>query len=308
MDNFTNKLRILTQTDNKYLELFNSANLPDLELTENNEDADIILAAPPVLAECLDEFINVSWVQSTYAGVDPLMKEGLRQDYDLTNVKGIFGQQISEYVLGYTISHFRHFETYKKQQQDKIWKPHRYSTLAEKKMIILGTGALGNYLAGSAKALNIHTIGVNRTGIPPKDSSFTEVVHIEQLSLRLVEADVIVSTLPSTPKTEGMFDTNFFSHCQKALFFNVGRGNSVVTQALLDALEQENIEHAFLDVFINEPISQQCPYWHNPKVTVTPHIAAYSFPEQVFEIFKENYLLWRDGFQLKHQIDFDKGY
>ncbi|WP_375751765.1 D-2-hydroxyacid dehydrogenase [Vibrio sp. HN007] len=308
MDNFSNKLRILTQTDSKYLDLFHKANLPDLELTKNNEEADIVLAAPPVLAGCLEEFTNISWVQSTYAGVDPLMKEGLRQDYDLTNVKGIFGQQISEYVLGYTISYFRHFNTYKSQQQDKLWKPHSYSTLAEKKMVILGTGALGNYLAKSASALNLHTIGVNRTGIPPKESAFSEVVHIEQLKSRLAEADIIVSTLPSTPQTAGMFDTNFFACCKSALFFNVGRGDSVVTEALLNALDKERIEHAFLDVFINEPISQQCPYWHNPKVTVTPHIAAYSFPEQVFEIFKENYLLWRDGFQLKNRIDFEKGY
>ncbi|PWI33758.1 D-2-hydroxyacid dehydrogenase [Vibrio albus] len=308
MNNSTNKLKILTQTDERYYQLFEEASLPDLQLTDNSAEADIVLAAPPVLAQCLDEFPRLDWVQSAYAGVDPLMAPGLRQDYQLTNVKGIFGQQIAEYVLGYLIQHFRHFNTYREQQQNKHWKPHFYQTLADKKLLILGTGALGNYLARTASAFNLHTIGVNRTGIPPKDSAFNEVVHTEQMQSHLSETDIVVSALPATPQTKGMFNAAFFAACQNTLFFNVGRGNSVDTPALLDALEQGKVEHAFLDVFINEPISQQCPYWHNPKVTVTPHIAAYSFPEQVFEIFKDNYLRWHDGFQLQYVVDFDKGY
>jgi phosphoglycerate dehydrogenase-like enzyme len=311
MNNSTNKLKILTQlpqTDALYSQLLEEASLPDLQLTDNNAEADIVLAAPPVLATCLNDFSRLDWVQSVYAGVDSLMIPGLRQDYRLTNVKGIFGQQISEYVLGYTIEHFRHFRTYQTQQQNKQWQPHFYQTLAGKTLLILGTGALGNYLAQTAAAFRLHTIGVNRTGIPPRDSTFKEVVHSEQMHNRLPEADIVVSTLPATPQTEGMFDAQFFSACQNALFFNVGRGNSVNTPALLEALEQGKVEHAFLDVFINEPISQQCPYWHNPKVTVTPHIAAYSFPEQVFEIFRDNYLRWHDGFQLQYQVDFSKGY
>ncbi|WED21697.1 D-2-hydroxyacid dehydrogenase [Vibrio sp. JC009] len=308
MDNFSNKLRILTQSDSTYLQLLKKAALPDLEITDNNAEADIVLAEPPMLSKCLDEFTELSWAQSTFAGVDALMSPGLRQDYDLTNVKGIFGQQISEYVLGYCIEHFRHFNLYRQQQEQKVWQPHTYSTLADKRLFILGTGAIGNYLAKAASAFNLHTVGINRTGIPPKESAFNEVVHFEQLQARLAEADILVSTLPGTPETEGVFNQAFFADCREALFFNVGRGSAVDTPALLEALEQNKISHAFLDVFINEPISQQCPYWHNPKVTVTPHIAAYSFPEQVFEIFTENYLRWRDGFQLQNRVDFDKGY
>ncbi|MDV7106151.1 D-2-hydroxyacid dehydrogenase [Vibrio sp. TH_r3] len=308
MDNFNNKLRILTKSDSVYLELFEKANLPGLIITEKNSDANIVLAAPPILADCIDTFSNMNWVQSTYAGVDPLMQPGLRQDYDLTNVKGIFGQQISEYVLGYCIEYFRHFNLYRQQQQQKCWQPHSYSTLAGKKLLILGTGAIGNYLAKTAASLNLHSIGINRSGIPPKESAFDQTAHFEQLDLYLADADIIVSTLPGTTQTKNMFDQTFFSHCRNALFFNVGRGNSVNTAALIEALEGDNISHAFLDVFANEPISEQCSYWHNAKVTITPHIAADSFPEQVFEIFSDNYLKWRDGFQLDNQVDFDKGY
>jgi phosphoglycerate dehydrogenase-like enzyme len=308
MDNFTNKLRILTEDNASYQTLFAQAGLPDLELTDNNAEADIVLAAPPLLADSLDEFKRLDWVQSAFAGVDALMAPGLRQDYQLTNVRGIFGQQIAEYVLGHSIAHLRHFGAYQQQQQQKQWQPLPYQTLSGRKLMILGCGSIGRELARAAGALGLHTIGVNRTGIPPRESTFDEVVHIEQLHDRLPEADILVSTLPGTPQTKGMFNQAFFACCRNVLFFNVGRGDAVVTQALLNALQGRQVEHAFLDVFINEPISQQCPYWSNPKVTVTPHIAAYSFPDQVFAIFCDNYQRWRDGFSLQHLVDFDKGY
>lgn len=308
MDNFTNKVKIITEYDEEFHQLFNQAGLPDLQLTENSHEANILLASPPKIAGALDSFTQLEWVQSMYAGVDALMEPGLNQDYELTNVKGIFGPQIAEYVLGYTIEHFRHWNRYKSQQQDKIWQPHRYRTINNKCMFIMGTGSIGNYLAKTAAAFGVHTVGVNRTGIPPKQSAFSEVLHIEQLHSQLSRADILISTLPKTDLTTGIYNQQLFSHCSEVLFFNVGRGDAVVTDDLLEALNNGSVKHAYLDVFINEPISQQCPYWHNPNVTVTPHIAANSFPELVFDIFKENYLLWRDGFQLKNRIDFDKGY
>lgn len=308
MDNFTNKVKIITEYDQEFHTLISQADLPDLAITEENSEANILLASPPKIASILDSFPQLEWVQSMYAGVDALTHSFQDPDYLLTNVKGIFGPQIAEYVLGYTIEHFRHWDLYRQQQSEKVWQPHRYRTINGKQMFIFGTGSIGNHLAKTAAAFGVHTIGVNRTGIPPKESAFNEVVHIEQVNEQLKRADIVVSTLPKTTATTGLFNQSIFEHCTKALFFNVGRGDAVVTEDLLAALDNGVIQHAYLDVFINEPISQQCPYWHHPSVTVTPHIAANSFPELVFEIFKQNYLLWRDGFQLNNRIDFDKGY
>ncbi len=308
MNKLTNKLRILTKENAVYQSLFEQAALPDLTLTDNNSEANIVLAAPAMAADCLNEFSKLSWVQSIYAGVEPLMEPQLRKDYQLTNVKGIFGQQIAEYVLGYAIDHFRHLSIYKDQQVQRQWKPHRYTTLANKQLLVIGAGSIGNHLAKMAAAFKLYTVGVNSTGIAPKGSEFNEIIAFKQLDAYLAKADVIVSVLPNTPQTEGIVNKAFFSKCNGALFFNVGRGNSVNTTALLEALQQGNIKHAYLDVFVNEPISESCPYWHNPKVTVTPHIAAYGFPEDAFEIFKENYLNWYNGVALRNHISFDKGY
>ena len=88
----------------------------------------------------------------------------------------------------------------------------------------------------------------------------------------------------------------------------MGRGDVVCENGLLAAIEEQAIAHAFLDVFENEPLEASHPFWNHPAVTITPHIAALSFPEQVVEIFADNYQRWRDGFSLLNEVDLDKGY
>ena len=266
------------------------------------------MASPPLIAERLYEFKQLDWVQSTYAGINKLTQPDLRQDYTLTNVKGIFGPAIAEYVLGYTISHFRHFPHYHQQQAEKNWHPQLYTSLAGKTMVILGTGSIGSHLAKTAAAFGIYTIGVNRTGIPSKQETFKQTFHINEIEAALKQADIVVNTLPSTAETYQLLDETTLGYCSNVLLFNVGRGESLDNKALLLAIKNKWVEHAFLDVFENEPLPKDHPFWKLPQVTITPHIAALSEPRQVVEIFAENYQQWRDGFKLNHTIDFDKGY
>lgn len=308
MNNFTNKLYIATEHDDTYVQLILNQDLPDLEITQNPESAEIVLASPPLIADRLDEFTQLDWLQSTYAGINKLTQPNLRHDYTLTNVKGIFGPAIAEYVLGYTISHFRHFSHYHQQQQQQNWQPQLYTGLTDKTMVVLGTGSIGSHLAQAASALGIHTIGVNRTGIPPKHEAFKDTFHINELEAALKQADIVVNTLPSTAETYQLLNQTTLGYCSNVLLFNVGRGESIDNKALLLAIKNRWVEHAFLDVFEHEPLSQDHPFWKLPQVTITPHIAALSEPRQVVEIFAENYKQWRDGFTLNHVIDFDKGY
>ncbi|KOE84870.1 2-ketoacid reductase [Vibrio alginolyticus] len=308
MNNFTDKVYILTEHDEIYRQALEKAGLTDLVITTERHQATILLAAPPMAAKCLQDFPNLKWLQSAYAGVDTLIDPNLRQDYQLTNVKGIFGQQIAEYVLGYTIAHFRHFPRYQVQQQHKQWLPHAYQSINGKTMVILGTGAIGSHLAQVAKAFGLTVVGVNSTGIPARSGQFDQTYHVNELGAAFAQADIVVSTLPNTPQTLGLLNQNTLSHCQQALLFNVGRGKNLVESDLITAIELGHIQHAYLDVFEQEPLDREHPFWQHPSITLTPHIAAVSFPEQVVEIFTRNYQLWREGFQLENRIDFDKGY
>ncbi|OBT13019.1 2-ketoacid reductase [Vibrio sp. UCD-FRSSP16_10] len=301
-------LYVESKSKGEYLERLKKESLPQLEITENKRLANIILASPTMMASQLDQFPNLEWFQSIYAGVDSLMEQDVRKDYLLTNIKEIFGQPIAEYVLGYAISHFRHFDTYKQQQSAQLWQPHPYTCLNEKTIVILGTGSIGSHLSIAAKALGLTTIGVNSSGKTPTGGQFDDVYPISQLNHALGLGDIIVSILPKTSQTDGLLNKQSLSHCNQALLFNVGRGGAIDSQGLLSALEDGHVEHAYLDVFINEPISQQCPYWQNPKVTVTPHTAAHSFPNQVVRLFKKNYQLWLEEKPLQAKVDFNKGY
>jgi phosphoglycerate dehydrogenase-like enzyme len=175
-------------------------------------------------------------------------------------------------------------------------------------MVILGTGSIGSHLAKTAAAFGIHTIGVNRTGIPSKQETFKDTFHINELEAALKQADIVVNTLPSTAETYQLLNQTTLGYCSNVLLFNVGRGEGIDNKALLLAIKNRWVEHAFLDVFESEPLSQDHPFWKLPQVTITPHIAALSEPRQVVEIFAENYKQWRDGFTLNHVIDFNKGY
>ncbi|GAD91167.1 putative oxidoreductase [Vibrio halioticoli NBRC 102217] len=308
MKTATQYLYVLSKNKSEYLELLKNADLPQLEITEDLSLANILLASPPMAAKIIDQCPKLEWVQSIYAGVDPLTQQPPRDDYLLTNVKGIFGQPISEYVLGYSIAHFRHFDIYQQQQQQQLWQPHPYVCLNEKTLVILGTGSIGTHLSVAAKAFGLTTIGVNSSGRTPSEGQFDQILPIAELHHALSLADIVVSVLPKTAQTKQVLNKESLSHCKQALLFNVGRGDAIDAQGLLSALEEGHLEHAFLDVFVNEPISQQCPYWQNPKVTVTPHNAAHSFPSQVMGLFKDNYQRWLEGKPLLAMVDFNKGY
>ena len=299
---------LLTEDDGRYQQLLEQAPLPELEFTTSRSEATILLASPPLAAKHLDDFPNLEWIQSIYAGVDALVNKLDGFSGELTNVKGIFGQQIAEYVLGYTIEHYRHFDHYRQLQVKIQWQPRLYQSLTKKKMVILGTGSIGAYLASVAKSFAIEPIGVNRSGIPAKQSPFDATYHIQELTTALKQADIVVNTLPNTPETENILNADSLGHCSGALLFNVGRGSAVDEDGLLAALESGNICHAYLDVFRQEPLNEDHPFWQHDAITVTPHIAALSIPEQVIDIFTENYQRWRDGFALINVVDPSKGY
>jgi phosphoglycerate dehydrogenase-like enzyme len=118
-----------------------------------------------------------------------------------------------------------------------------------------------------------------------------------------------VITLPHTPATEHLFDTQAFQAMNPAaILFNVGRGKVVSEPVLIQAVQQQQIRGAVLDVFEEEPLAQSSHLWGLPNVFLTPHNSAYSFPEEIVKIFVENYQRYITGKPLRYLIDFEKGY
>ncbi|HEU0296773.1 MAG TPA: NAD(P)-dependent oxidoreductase, partial [Anaerolineales bacterium] len=93
-----------------------------------------------------------------------------------------------------------------------------------------------------------------------------------------------------------------------AILINVGRGNAVDESALVEALNQNRIAGAILDVTEQEPLLEDHPFWTTPDLLLTFHTSAISYPEDMVKLFVENYHLYMEGKPLKHQVDFERGY
>ncbi|MCH7373723.1 MULTISPECIES: D-2-hydroxyacid dehydrogenase [Aeromonas] len=309
-------LLLLSQDNAHYERLLKAAHLPHLRIlrADNQSEAEkligeahILMAEPARAKPLLPKAGKLGWLQSTYAGVDVLLDASSRHDYLLTNVRGIFGPLMSEYVFGHLFSLSRQLPLYREQQQQKLWQSHPYQGLKGKTLLLLGTGSIGQHIAQTGKHFGMKVLGISHSG--NERAGFDQVYQLPALNKMLAQADVIVSVLPATRETRHLFTAERFRHCKpSAIFFNVGRGNAVHEGDLLEALRTEQIAMAVLDVFEQEPLPATSPLWHQPNLIITPHNSAYSFPEDVAQIFIRNYIRFIEGQQLDGRIDFDKGY
>jgi phosphoglycerate dehydrogenase-like enzyme len=270
-------------------------------------EAEIILGEPPLLAPALADAKSLRWVQSTFAGVDALMRPGLRRDYLLTGVKGVFGPLMSEYVFGWLLAIERDLFPLHEQQQRRIWASRPYRSLRGLTLGIAGLGSIGSHIASTAKAFGMRVVGLRRSKeeAPGLDRTYAT----SELKSFLGDCDHVVLVLPATPETHHLIDAEALTAMQPhAILINVGRGSVVDEAALAGALSRRVIAGAVLDVFEREPLPPESPLWSAPGCFVTPHVAAYSFPAEIGALFLENLRRWVEGRPLLHVVHFELGY
>jgi len=273
-----------------------------------NEYADqsILFGNPDMIAEVIPEMASIDWVQSTWAGITSLLTVG-RRDYVLTGVKGVFGQQMSEYVLGYLLAFELKILERMSAQRERNWIDVFSGTLHGKHLCILGTGSIGRHIAQTAKHLGITVTGVSRSGAPSPE--FDAVVTVAHLHSVLAETDYLVSVLPQTTATDGLIDQAALARLPAhSYFINVGRSNVIDDEALINALQNSELAGAALDVFDEEPVPPDSRLWDVPNLSITAHIAAISHPSVIVPIFLENYRRYTNKQPLKYTVDFDVGY
>jgi len=311
-----NRLLVLAEDADKFTSLVKSRGLPQLEIVAARglEDArtlipgcNIVLGEPILIGQSLDSVKRLEWVQSSWAGVDSLCRPGLRQDYILTGVKGVFGALISEYVMTYLFAIERKIFEVRDNQRQKHWQPKSYRLAKDITLGIVGLGSIGKHLARTAVGFGLHVTGLNRSG---RACENVEKVYTEEgIAEFLAAVDYLVLTLPDTAETRHFMNAETLAMMKpSAVLINVGRGGIINEEDLIIALQQERIGSAVLDVFETEPLPAESPLWALPNVYVTPHFAAPSFPEDVVEIFVENYARFVQGRPLLHIINFERGY
>ena len=276
------------------------------EVREFNRTFDVVLGQPDLAAEFLAEGASVSWVQSTWAGITPLLELG-RNDYVLTGVKNTFGPQISEYVFAYLLAREVKLLERVGRQAHKHWWQEPSDTLEGKTLGVMGCGSIGRHVAQTGRHFGMKTLGLSRIGRGV--DGFEAVYPVDALGQFLARPDYLVCALPETPQTKGLLGQHEFALMKRSCYLlNVGRGSLIDEKALIRALEDGRLAGASLDVFCEEPLPEDDALWHAENALVTAHIAARSRPADIAAIFLANFERFRQGQPMKYLIDFDRGY
>ena len=245
---------------------------------------DIICTSPffsKYVDYALKNFPTIKWVHSLAAGVEKLLKlDGISKNENLifSNSKGAYSESLGEVGITSMMYFSYNLYSYIEFMKNKDWSRPSNKTLLNKTLLIVGYGNNGVCLAKIAKlGFNMKVIGVNRTkrdDIPGKEYT-DELYSIKDLPDKVInEADYIYATLPSNSETDNIFDKNFFNKMNKeAVFINVGRGNAVVEEDIIDALENNIIRGAALDVTKLEPLNKDSKLYNiSPnKLLLTNH-------------------------------------
>lgn len=263
--------------------------------------------------DVMREFDKLKWIQVISAGVEKMPLQDLEQSgIVITNARGIHRTPMSEYTLGIMLSHTRRLHTFFAQQQQSNWdRSPRIEELAGKTLGILGAGAIGGEIAHKAKVFGMQVYGLNQGGqlLPDYDRMFT----LEQLDQILIESDYVVIILPLTPETKDLIGERELRLMKSnAVLINIARGAILEEAALIRALNENWIEAAYLDVFIEEPLPKEHPFWTLRNCWITPHVSGRSphYMNRALAIFEQNlkYFLEGDMNKFMNRVSATKGY
>lgn len=253
---------------------------------------------------------RLKWVHALSAGVESLtFPEIQASDTILTNSKGIHGIPVSEHIFAMMLAFTRGLNLLIRQQQAVIWNRVPTDEIHEKTIGIVGLGSIGREIAKKAKGLGMEVVAT-------KQEMTTEIFvdklyKPEQLHEMLGVSDFVVSAVPLTDKTSGLFTLEEFRAMKPtAYFFNIARGAVVREADLAIALQLGVIKGAGLDVFENEPLPADSPLWAMDNVIVTPHLAAISpyYLDRAVKLFVDNLVRYTQNREMFNIIDKTKGY
>lgn len=257
---------------------------------------------------------KVKWVHSLSVGLEAMLTEDVQNsDLIITNAKGCTSVPIAEHTIAMISSLARGVPTLVRKQMKQDWGTVPIKDLSESTVCIIGYGDIGYEIAKRCKAFNMHVIGCRRN--PNKNDKKNDpadlVVGMDQVDEVLSKSDFVVVALPSTKDTNHFINKERFNAMKEgSYFFNVGRGNTVVEDDLVECLRNGKISGAGLDVFEVEPLPKDHPFWQLDNVIVSPHNAYNSknHLERVMALFLQNLKLFYEGKPLINVIDKKLGY
>jgi len=255
------------------------------------------------------KYSNLKCISSMGAGVDYLLKDpelpehvGLIRVVDPELSKTMF-----EFILAMLLNQMRGLTRFKRYQMTSEWKPKSYQRIEDVRVGIMGLGEIGTYVTERLLNLGFKVSGWAQSAKPNLKVDVS--LGLDQLKAFMTNCDFLVCLLPSTPKTQGLLNKETLQYLPKgAKLINVARGDILVENDLIHLLDDEHLSQASLDVFQQEPLAENHPFWTHPKIDITPHVASLTNPKTVAPQIVENYWRMKKGEQLLHEVSRVKGY
>ena len=275
--------------------------------TSNLEQIDILLVNKYPYG-ILKQFTKIKAILVLAAGVDYVLNDPELPNVPITRLEdNDMAKQVAQYAVTYTLNIIKRVNHWKSQQNQQIWAKNAPYNYADKVVGIMGLGFMGTKIASMLDSLQIKTIGWSRT------SKNLEAIRCysgqSELNEFLSKTDILICILPLTVATSGILNLELFKQLKPGSdIINIGRGAHLVEQDLLTALENNHLSSAVLDVFNNEPLPKNHPFWLHPKITITPHIASVSNPETSIVQVLQNIKRISTNQPLINQIELAVGY
>lgn len=269
-------------------------------------EVDYLIVAPDGPVRDFRPFSRARAVLSLWAGVEalagnPTLTQPLCRMVDPTLTEGM-----REWVVAQVLRHHLGLDAQLCRRVPQ-WAPRVPPLARERSVCLLGLGVLGRAAARSLRALGFQLTGWSRR---PKRLPGVRCLHgPDALPQALAAAEILVTLLPLTAQTENLLDARRLAWLPPgATLINPGRGALIDDDALLAALDSGRVGHATLDAFRIEPLPPDHPYWHHPRVTVSPHVAAVTRPKPVSQAIADNIRRDQDGRGLAHRVVRRQGY
>lgn len=281
-------------------------------------DADVIIGFNPEICDpaIVDGARELRWLASLSAGIElcARTRAAEMQGLTMTNLRGVDSPAIAEHAIAMVLALAHGLDAFAADTSRGIWGQRsggpRMQLLTGKTLLVSGLGGIGTEVAWRAHALGMRVVATRQGGSGKPD--FVEHVGQPDELLALARtADVIVSAVPLTRETTNLYDARFFGVLKPtALFINVARGGSVVTDELVKALNEGRLGGAGLDVTEPEPLPAGHPLWRAPRVLITPHISSRTdLPgDERWMIAAENLRRFVAGERMLQLVDPRRGY
>ncbi|MEL7643055.1 MAG: D-2-hydroxyacid dehydrogenase [bacterium] len=285
---------------------------------------DAVLPDPQLAPEL--KFIQFHWTGLDLLVESPLFKN---PEVQVAHSSGVAVSQIGEYAVMMMLALGHRLPEMTALQAKSEWVRNRWEKLIPVELRgstvgIVGYGSIGREIARLLQPFGVKVLATKRNMMQPKDSGYTQeglgdpegalfhrLYPVQAIGSMLKECDFVVVCLPLTPSTHHLINDEVLRHMKpEAYLIDIGRGEIVDQAALLTALQEHRIAGAALDVFEEEPLNPQSPFWHLPNVYVTPHVSGVSteYRRRAVELFIQNLTSYINGLPLQNVFNSEQGY